>query len=113
MTSFNNEEMARAFFGDIASVAPKTKILCKGGCNKQIQKPKSGYTSFTSHIESYHKETMMEVYHSFKQARVVDNIRGPMDEFNPKRFASSFAKRVQYLLSAHHFFNPTLRFSAG
>ena len=86
MASYNNEDMARAFFGDISVVAPKTKILCKGGCNKHIQKPKSAYTSFTSHIEAYHKETMMEVYQS--------STRGPMDEFNPKRYASNFAKKV-------------------
>ena len=94
MASYNNEDMARAFFGDISVVAPKTKILCKGGCNKHIQKPKSGYTSFTSHIEAYHKETTMEVYQSFKQTRAVDTTRGPMDEFNPKRYASNFAKKV-------------------
>ena len=80
MSSFNNED--------------KTKIPCKGGCNKQIAKPKSGYTSFISHIETYHKDAMMDVYNSFKQIRVADNVRGPMDDFNPKRFASAFAKKV-------------------
>ena len=94
MTSFSNEDMARAFFGDISSAEAKTKIPCKGGCNKLIAKPRSGYTSFVSHIETYHKDTMMDVYNSFKHIRVADKVRGPMDDFNPKRFASTFAKKV-------------------
>ena len=53
--------MARAFFRDISSAEAKTKIPCKGGCNKLIANFKSGYTSFISHIETYHKDTMMDV----------------------------------------------------
>ena len=46
--------MARAFFRDISSAEAKTKIPC----NKLIAKPKSGYRS---HIETYHKDTMVDV----------------------------------------------------
>ena len=63
MTSFNNEDMARAFFGEISTMEAKAKIPCKGGCNKSIAKPKSGYTAFISHIETYHKDVSVLLQH--------------------------------------------------
>ena len=113
MTSFNNEDMARAFFGEISTMEAKTKIPCKGGCNKLIAKPKSGYTAFISHIETYHKETMMDVYNSFKQIRVSDNVRGPMDDFNPKRFASASAEKVIYTVNRFITSFTSYRFTPG
>ena len=50
--TFNNADLAAAFFGDIKAVKSGGKIICKRGCGKYITKPKSGYTAFTYHIQS-------------------------------------------------------------
>ena len=56
MTSYSNEDIAHAFFGDISSAEAKIKIPCKGGCNKLITNNISIYTPLISHIETYYKD---------------------------------------------------------
>ena len=69
----------------------RRRFLAKAAVISKLRSPRAKYTSFISHIETYHKDAMMDVYNSFKQIRVADDFRGPMDDFNPKRFASAFA----------------------
>jgi len=91
-SSYNNALMAEAFFGELKGVAKGTKLLCKGRCGKSIGKPASGYSAFTSHIETCHKETFMSVYAEFTKQK--PSTHGPMDAFNPARYASPWARQL-------------------
>jgi hypothetical protein len=94
-STFNNADMAAAFFGEVKSYRADEKIPCKGGCGKKMVRPKSGFTTLISHIESHHKETMMDFYAEFVKVR--PQVNGPMDAFNAAKYCSPSAKKVIHI----------------
>lgn len=89
--NFDDKVHASAFFDDLGKVEPEAKVPCKS-CGKCLSKPRSGYSTFVSHIDSQHAAVKEVTYARF-QKNVV-KVKGHMNSFVPMRSVFKFPLKL-------------------